>query len=92
MMQSSMTAGWRPVMWSALAALLLLPAVAMPFTREMNWGPGDFAAAAVLLGGLGLAVEGAMRLIRAPRLRIAAIVASALAVATIWADAAVGLA
>ena len=92
MMHVPTAIGWRRMMWSALAGLLLLPAVAMPFTREVNWGPADFAAAAALLGGLGLAVEGSVRLIHSPRIRIAAIIVSALTVVTIWADAAVGLA
>jgi hypothetical protein len=35
------------------AAILMVPLVAMRFTAEVNWGPGDFAAAASLLGGGG---------------------------------------
>lgn len=47
---------------SLAAALLLLPAIAMLFTNEMSWGPGDFLAAALILGGVGLGLEGAARL------------------------------
>jgi hypothetical protein len=38
------------------AAILLVPLVAMRFTREVNWGPLDFVAAAVLLLWAELAV------------------------------------
>ena len=38
----------------ATAALLLVPAVAMRYTHEVVWGPGDFVVAAVLLYGAGL--------------------------------------
>lgn len=43
--------------WSLAASLLLLPAIAMQFTAEMNWGPGDFLAAALLLGTTGVILE-----------------------------------
>ena len=36
---------WRLALWGGIALLLVLPALAMQFTREVNWGPGDFAAA-----------------------------------------------
>jgi len=35
------------------AAILLVPLLAMRYTREVNWGPLDFAAAAILLAGAG---------------------------------------
>ena len=50
------TATIRKAGWS-LAAGLLLPALAMAFTDEMNWGPGDFLAAALLLGTTGVVLE-----------------------------------
>jgi hypothetical protein len=82
---------WRLALWGAIVALLALPAVAMQFTREVNWGPGDFVAAAVLLGLTGLGLELAARapIGRAARLFAAALVLLALLV--IWAQLAVGL-
>ncbi|KQN91194.1 hypothetical protein ASE95_12530 [Sphingomonas sp. Leaf231] len=71
-------------MWAALAVPLIAPAIAMPFTHEVDWGPGDFGAAALLLGTLGLTVELAMRRLRDPRWRVAVIVAALLAVLMIW--------
>ncbi|MFS2018775.1 hypothetical protein ACEN88_19625 [Massilia sp. CT11-108] len=39
----------------ATLAILLVPAVAMRFTHEVNWGPGDFLVGGALLAGTGLA-------------------------------------
>ena len=81
----------RLALWGAIVALLALPAVAMQFTREVNWGPGDFVAAAVLLGLTGLGLELAARapIGRAARFFAAGLVLLALLV--IWAQLAVGL-
>ncbi|WP_333885659.1 hypothetical protein [Sphingobium yanoikuyae] len=48
---------WRPIMWSIVAVLLLAPAAAMQFTREVTWTRFDFAAAAILLVGAGAVFE-----------------------------------
>ena len=42
----------------ATALILLVPLVAMTFTDEVNWGPGDFVLAGILLGGSGLLLHG----------------------------------
>jgi uncharacterized membrane protein YgdD (TMEM256/DUF423 family) len=34
-------------------AILMIPLVAMRFTREVNWGPFDFLVAGILLAGIG---------------------------------------
>lgn len=82
---------WRHAGWGLAALVLLLPAVAMQLTSEVNWGPGDFVVAAGLLGLTGLAIEGAVRLTASP-LRRAALVAGALALLLlIWAELAVGI-
>lgn len=81
----------RTLMWSVIGALLLLPAIAMQFSPEVNWGPGDFLFAAVLLGGLGFGVEWIMRRINAQTFRIAGIGILLLTVMLIWAEAAVGI-
>jgi lysylphosphatidylglycerol synthetase-like protein (DUF2156 family) len=39
----------RPWIWGTAAALLLLPAVAMQFTPEVDWTAGDFVAMGVWL-------------------------------------------
>lgn len=52
---------WRRFMWLTAGALLLLPAVAMIFTNEVAWGPGDFVLLAVLLGAVCGAIDLASR-------------------------------
>lgn len=73
------------------AALLLVPAVAMQFTAEVAWGPGDFVAAAALLFGAGMAFaigSGRAKSVR-QRVAVGLIVFGALAV--VWAELAVGV-
>lgn len=79
----------------AFAALTLsalaVPMVAMLFTGEVNWGPGDFVLAAGMLALLGLALEGALRFSGKLAVR-AGLAALALAVfLLVWAELAVGL-
>lgn len=82
---------WRTMLWGIVAALLAVPAIAMQFTGEVNWGPGDFVVAAGLLGMTGLALELAARarLSRAAKLLAAGGIVLALLV--VWAELAVGL-
>lgn len=81
----------RVLLWSAIVALLLLPAVAMRFTAEVNWGPEDFVAAAVLLGSAGLALELAFRFLTTPLRRTIAAGAILAALLLIWVELAVGI-
>ena len=82
---------WRIILWSTIAALLVLPLAAMPFTDEVAWGVEDVIAAAVLLVGAGAIYEAAAR--RTGRAISRAVIAAALAglVLVIWAQAAVGV-
>ncbi|WP_310474304.1 hypothetical protein [Sandarakinorhabdus sp.] len=75
--------------WGLAAGPLLLPALAMAFTDEMNWGPLDFGAAALLLGGIGLGLEGVARL--QGRARLALAIAALAAGFLIWVELAVGI-
>jgi hypothetical protein len=84
-------APWRIAGWSTVAALVLLPWVAMQFTSEVNWTLGDFVAAAVLLGGVGLAFEGAVRLSTSWLYRAAFGVALMSGLMLIWINLAVGI-
>lgn len=77
--------------WGMVAALLLLPLIAMQFTSQVNWGAGDFLAAAILLGCAGLALEAMVLLVRNTAARVAIGLAILAAVATVWAELAVGL-
>ncbi len=72
-------------------ALLLVPAISTLSGGEFGWGVFDFAAAAVLLAGAGLAFELAMAKMRTRSSRLVAGAAIALALLTIWAELAVGI-
>jgi hypothetical protein len=81
----------RRAMWLAFAETLIAPLIAMRLTPEVNWTASDFAAAALLLGTLGLAVEAATRFLRRPRARHLSIAAATAAAALVWAEGAVGV-
>ena len=70
--------------------LLLLPAVAMRFTKQVSWGLGNFVVAAVLLLAAGSALVLATRL-RSRVHRIGIICLITLALLVVWAELAVGL-
>ena len=71
--------------------LLLVPLIAMQFTREVSWGLVDFLAAGGLIFAAGTAIVVARRRIARPGARAAVIAAVALAFALVWAELAVGL-
>ncbi len=78
-------------LWSGIAAILLLPLIAMQFTRDVAWTGSDFLAAAVLLAGGGVAYEWAVRTVGRPDRRIMVIMLIAAVVLIIWAQGAVGI-
>ncbi len=88
--------GWRrswfrKAMWGGAAFLLLLPAVAMRFTGEVNWTGSDFVFAAVLLFGSAGLVELAMRASLSLAYKAGAVIAVGTTFLIIWANAAVGM-
>lgn len=83
--------GWRIAGWGSLLALLMLPALAMLVTGEVDWTIGDFIFAAILLGFVGTVVELAARFARPGALRIGYILAGLTAFLTFWSNAAVGI-
>lgn len=83
--------GWRIAGWGSLLAILLLPAFAMQFTREVNWTGSDFVFAAILLGFVGGVVELAARYARPGTARAGYILAGLVAFFTFWSNAAVGI-
>ena len=83
--------GWRIVGWGLAAFLLLLPAVAMQYTAEVNWTAGDFIFAALLMGTVGLAFELTVRMTRNWAYRAGIGAALAAAFLTIWVNGAVGM-
>ncbi len=83
----------KPLLRVAIATgvLLLIPAVAMRFTTEVAWGPGDFVAAAVLLFGAGAATVMSRSHVKCAGRRALLTLAIALCFALVWAELAVGL-
>ncbi len=84
-------AGWRIAGWSAAAALLALPAIAMQLTNEVDWTGSDFVFAAALLLVTGLAAEGGLRLARSWPHLIGFAIATFAAFFTVWSNLAVGI-
>lgn len=82
---------WRIAGWGLAAGLLLLPAVAMRYTDEVNWTASDFVFAAVLLGGVGLGAEFLVRRSALPAYRLAAVLALLAAFFNVWVNGAVGM-
>ena len=80
----------RVIGWSLIAVLLLLPAVAMLYTDEVQWSAGDFLLAAVLLIGTGLLGELVLRRSRNNAYRAGAAVALVATLLLAWSNAAVG--
>ena len=83
--------GWRVAGWGALLALLALPAVAMQFSRDVDWTGGDFFFAAILLGLLGGGVELAFRIGRSGLQAAAIAVFTLVSFFTLWSNMAVGI-
>ena len=81
---------WRAILWGTLALVLLIPALAMQVTVELDWTSSDFVIMGVLLAALGLGIEAAMGLSRS-RARMGAIAAILLVFMAIWAELAVGI-
>lgn len=75
----------------ATAILLLIPLVAMQFTKEVSWSPADFAVAGVLLFGAGLTFELITKRTRDLTYRMAVGLAVASGLLLIWANLAVGI-
>lgn len=72
-------------------AILLVPLLAMQFTREVNWTASDFVVAAILLAGTGFALEFAVHRLGNMRQRLLRVGAIALAFVYVWAELAVGI-
>jgi hypothetical protein len=81
---------WRLLVWGAAAGLLLLPAVAMQFTDEVDWDETDFIVFGAMLAFACGAWEVAMRLSRNAWYRAGAAVAVLASFLLVWANLAVG--
>jgi hypothetical protein len=71
--------------------ILLLPLVAMQITDEVAWGPADFAVAAILILGVGVAFELTVRMTGNIAFRAAVGIALTATLILIWLNLAVGI-
>ena len=76
---------------AATILILLVPLVAMQFTREVNWSVTDFLVAGALLFGTGLAYEFIAARLAKTSHRMAAGVVLAAVLLLVWAQFAVGI-
>ena len=82
---------WRIAGWSFAGLLLLLPAVAMQFTDQVNWTVSDFIFAAVLILSVGIPLEIVVRKTGNMAYRAAVLFALAAAFLLVWINGAVGI-
>ncbi|WP_126174547.1 hypothetical protein [Altericroceibacterium xinjiangense] len=71
--------------------LIGLPAIAMQFTSAVHWTAMDFTFAIVMLGGVGLAFEMAVRATGSWAYRGGAAIGLAAGLLLLWANGAVGI-
>ena len=79
------------IILATIAGILLIPFIAMQFTNEVKWSVFDFAVAAALLVGVGLACELVLRKVTITKYRIAICATLLIALVLIWAELAVGI-
>jgi hypothetical protein len=82
---------WRWVAWGVAACLLLLPAIAMQFTDEVNWSVGDFVVFGAMLLGVMIPLELAVRTTRDATYRWAVGIALGAAFLLVWMSLGVGI-
>lgn len=81
----------RLLVWGGAAGLLLLPLVAMQFTREVDWDGRDFAVMAAMLAIACGTYELALRLSGSPAYRAGFGVAAVAGFLLVWVNLAVGM-
>jgi hypothetical protein len=82
---------WSLLVWGGAAALLAVPAIAMRFTSEVDWGPEDFVVMGLLLALACGAYELATRLSGNTAYRAGAAIAIVASFLTVWVNLAVGM-
>jgi hypothetical protein len=81
----------RAAIWCGAAFALLLPAIAMEFTREVSWGPEDFIVMGAMLVAAAGACELALWMSPDWNYRIAFGLAIGAAFLMVWSNLAVGI-
>jgi hypothetical protein len=76
---------------AAVGGLLLIPAIAMQFTEEVQWSPSDFVIAAFLLLSCGLLCELVLRKVKKTGQRLILCAVVLFIFFLVWAEMAVGI-
>jgi hypothetical protein len=83
---------WRKLVWGTAITLMAAATIAKLTLPDFGWSPGDFVAAAVMLGGSCLAFEVALRMARNSS---AYVIAAAMGIGAcfllVWINGAVGM-
>jgi hypothetical protein len=85
---------WRWVrwaIWGGAAGLLLLPAIAMRFTPEVDWSAGDFVAMGIMLGTVCALFELGLRRARSNAYVFGALCGAGTGFLIVWSNLAVGI-
>lgn len=82
---------WSLAIWVGAAALLAVPAIAMRFTSEVDWGAEDFIVMGMLLAMACGGYEVATRLSGNTAYRAGAAIAILTVFLTVWVNLAVGM-
>ena len=82
---------WRLLLWAIPTGLLILPAVAMQFTEEVQWTGFDFVFAFVLLFGTTGLIDLAIRKGGSTPYRLGAGLAVMISFLLVWINGAVGI-
>jgi hypothetical protein len=81
----------RWVVWGAAAGLLLLPAIAMRYTTEVNWDGADFIVMGLMLGAVCGVFEVGLRMARSHAYVVATGIAAGAGFLLTWVNLAVGI-
>lgn len=76
---------------ATIFGLLLIPFVAMQFSKEVNWSIFDFVVMGILLLSVGLFIELVLRKVKTTKNRIIICGAIIIAFLLVWAELAVGI-
>jgi hypothetical protein len=75
----------------SVGLLLMVPLIAMQFTKEVEWGMGDFLVMGMLLLGAGFMCEFVLRKVKSKKQRFFLCVAIFAGFLLVWLELAVGI-
>lgn len=79
------------IILSTVGLLLLIPLIAMQFTKEVKWTLADFLIAAVLLISTGLSINYTIKKIKRPIFRVALSITLLIILILVWMELAVAI-